>query len=80
MYTVTVIRKDQEPQRTPCVTGGDLRNAIYPVVRAEWGDISDGYHRGLITAISDARSMADIEGFAALEFGTAAITIRPHTA
>jgi hypothetical protein len=80
MYRIAIIRTDQPIERRTCTTGGDLRDAVYGLIRAEGVEIADSDHAGLIAMVGDARSMADIEGFAALEFGDAAITIRPHVA
>ncbi|NUR04245.1 MAG: hypothetical protein HOY79_49415 [Streptomyces sp.] len=80
MYRVTIIRKGQPADRRTATTGGDLRNIVYDVIRAEGSEITDSDHSGLIRLIGNARSMADVDGFAALEFGDTAITIRSHIA
>lgn len=80
MYRIAIVRKGQPADRHTCTTPGELRDIVYDVIRAEGSEIGDDDHSGLIALIGNARSMADIEGFAALEFGSAAITIRPGPA
>jgi hypothetical protein len=81
MYRIAICRKGQpNPDRRTCATGGELRDIVWEVIRAEGGAISDDDNAGLIKLVGNARDMADIEGFAALEFGDAAITIRPGPA
>lgn len=80
MYRIAIVRKGQTADHRTCQSPGELRDAVYEVIRAEGSKITDDDHSGLIALIGDARSMADIEGFAALEFGAAAITIRPGPA
>ena len=80
MYRVAIVREGRPIERRTCASGGELRDTVYELIRSQGGEIADGDHSGLIALVGDARSMADIEGFAALEFGTASITIRPHSA
>lgn len=77
MYRIAIVRPGQPAERRTATTGGDLRDAVYDLLRSQGGTIADNDHSGLIALIGDARSTADIHGFAALEFGDAAITIRP---
>jgi hypothetical protein len=79
VYSIAIVRKGQPADRRICKTGGDLRDVVYEVIRSEGSEITDGDHSGLIRLIGNARSMADTEGFSALEFGSAAIAIRPRT-
>ncbi|MEC4016046.1 hypothetical protein [Streptomyces sp. H27-D2] len=76
-YTVAIVRKGQPIERHACTTGGDLRTVVFDLIRSQGGTIGDADYSGLIAMVGRARSMADIEGFAALEFGTAAAIIRP---
>jgi hypothetical protein len=80
MYRIAIIRKDQPADRHTCTTPGELRDIVWEVIRSEGSIITDADHAGLMKLIGGARDMADIEGFAALEFGNAAITIRPGPA
>ncbi|MFE9491453.1 hypothetical protein ACFYNF_34290 [Streptomyces sp. NPDC006641] len=80
MYRIAVVRKGQPTDRRTAAGPGQLRDVVYGVIRAEGSVITDADHSGLIELIGNARDMADIEGFAALTFGTASITIRPQAA
>lgn len=77
MYRVAIVRKGQPAERHTATTGGDLRTIVYDLIRSQGGTIGDGDHTGLIAMVGHARSMAHIDGFAALEFGDTAVTIRP---
>jgi hypothetical protein len=77
MYRIAIVRKGQPADLRTASTGGELRDVVYDMIRTEGSTISDADHSGLIALIGDARSLADTEGFAALKFGTAAVTIRP---
>lgn len=79
MYRIAIVRKGQPADRRTCTTGGELRDIVWEVIRSEGSVITDADHAGLMKLVGNARDMADIEGFAALEFGGAAITIRPAT-
>jgi hypothetical protein len=79
MYTVAIKHPDKPLDRRTCTTGGDLRNAAYELIRSQGTVIADADHSGLIALIGDARSTAELEGFAALTFGDAWMTIRPAT-
>lgn len=77
MYNVAIVRKGQPADRRTCSNGAELRDVVYEVIRSEGSTITDDDHTGLITLTGEARDMADTRGFAALQFGAAAITIRP---
>ncbi|WP_405888855.1 hypothetical protein OG762_36890 [Streptomyces sp. NBC_01136] len=77
MYRIAIVRKGQPADRRTCTTPGELRDIVWEVVRAEGSTITDADHAPLMELTANARNMADNEGFAALEFGAAAITIRP---
>lgn len=77
MYRIAIVRKGQPADRRKSTGGGDLRDIVWEVIRAEGSTITDADHAGLMNLIGNAQNMADNEGFAALEFGSAAITIRP---
>ncbi|MCX4792554.1 hypothetical protein OG369_43035 [Streptomyces sp. NBC_01221] len=79
MYRIAIVRKGQPADRRTAAGPGELRDVVYGVIRAEGSTITDADHSGLIELIGSARDMADIEGFAGLEFGAASITIRPAT-
>jgi len=80
MYRIAIVRKGQPTDRRTCTSSGELRDIVWEVIRAEGSVITDADHAGLIALVGTARDQADIEGFAALEFGNAAITIRPGPA
>lgn len=77
MYRIAIVRKGQPTDRRTCTTPGELRDIVWKVIRAEGSVITDADHAGLMKLVGNARDQADIEGFAALEFGSAGITIRP---
>lgn len=76
-YAVAILRKGQDAQRLTTENGGELRTIVYDVIRSEGSEINGADHAGLTQLIGQARSMADLHGFAALKFGEASITIRP---
>jgi hypothetical protein len=80
VYRIAIVRKGQPTDRRTAIAGSDLRDIVWEVIRAEGSVITDADHGPLIEMVGAARSQADIEGFAALEFGGAAITIRPGPA
>lgn len=80
MYRIAIVRKGQPADRRTCTTPGELRDIVWETIRAEGSTITDADHAGLTELIGSARDMADVEGFAALEFGAAAIVIRPEPA
>lgn len=78
MYRIAIVRKGQNCDVRMCGDRvGDLLDIVFEVIRAEGSTITDADHGPLTTLAANARNMADNEGFAALEFGKAAITIRP---
>lgn len=77
MYTVAVKHPGKPLDRRTCTTGGELRDAAYELIRSQGSVITDADHSGLIALVGEARSTADIEGFAALIFGDAWMTIKP---
>lgn len=78
MYRIAIVRKGQPADRRICDGRGELRDIVWEVIRAEGATITDADHAPLMELAANARNLADNEGFAALEFGSAAITIRPH--
>jgi hypothetical protein len=77
MYRIAIIRKGQPADRRTCDGRGELRDIVWETIRAEGGTITDDGHGTLMELTADARNRADNDGFAAIDFGTAAITIRP---
>lgn len=77
MYRIAIVRKGQDADRRTCASTGELRDVVWEVIRSEGGTITEADHSGLIALVGSARDQADVDGFAALEFGRAAITIRP---
>lgn len=80
MYRIAIVPKGKPAERHTITSGDELLDAVYDLIRSQGSTIADSDHAGLIAVVSNACSMADIEGFAALEFGTATITIRPGAA
>jgi hypothetical protein len=78
VYRIAIVRKGQPADRRICDGRGELRDIVWEVIRAEGATITDADHAPLMELAANARNLADNEGFAALEFGSAAITIRPH--
>jgi hypothetical protein len=77
MYRIAIIRKGQTPDVRTCGDRiGELLDIVFEVIRAEGSTITDADHGPLTQLAANARNMADNEGFAALEFDGAAITIR----
>lgn len=78
MYRIAIVRKGQPADRRTCGDRiGDILDIVFGVIRAEGSTITDADHGPLTKLAANARNRADNDGFAALEFGTAAITIRP---
>ena len=78
MYRILIIRKGQPADRRIC-DAEELKHAVYGLLDAESATVTDADRLGIDGMVAAARAMADDDGFAALEFGGAAITIRPHT-
>ncbi|MEU6016911.1 hypothetical protein ABZ826_23535 [Streptomyces sp. NPDC047515] len=80
MYRVAIVRKGQPADRRTCASSKELRTVVFDLIRAEGRTITDADHSTLIRMVGDARDLADIKGFAALEIGAASLTIRPQSA
>ena len=81
MYRIAIIRKGQPTDRRTCGDRvGELLDIVFEVIRAEGSTITDDDHGPLTKLAASARDRAFNDGFAALEFGDAAITIRPQGA
>jgi hypothetical protein len=81
MYRIAIVRKGQPADIRTCGDRiGELLDIVFETIRAEGSTIADADHTPLTFLAADARAMADNDGFAALEFGNAAITIRPGPA
>lgn len=76
MYRIAIVRKGQPADRRTCDGRGQLRDIVDEVIRAEGGTIADADRVAIDWMAADALAMADNEGFAALDLGAAAITIR----
>jgi hypothetical protein len=78
VYRIAIVRKGQPADIRTCGDQiGALLDVVFEVIRAEGSTITDADHSPLTRLAANARNMADNDGFAALEFGSAAITIRP---
>jgi hypothetical protein len=78
VYRIAIIRKGQPANRQTC-NGDGLKDAVYGLLSAENATITDADRLGIDGLLAAARAMADEDGFAALEFCDAKMTIRPHT-
>jgi hypothetical protein len=78
MYRIAIVCKNQPADRRTASTGRELRDIVWETLQAEGHLVAD--YGTFTDMVADARRMADIEGFAALEFGSAGITIRPGPA
>ncbi|HEY6117126.1 MAG TPA: hypothetical protein VI172_14335 [Candidatus Dormibacteraeota bacterium] len=78
MYRIAIVRKGQPADRRTASTGRELRDIAWETLHAEGHPVTD--YGTFTDMVADARRMADTDGFAALEFGAAAITIRPASA
>ncbi|WP_372344716.1 hypothetical protein [Streptomyces sp. KL116D] len=76
MYRIAVVRKGQDPDRRICGVEG-IEDAIYGILRAEKASVTEADQLGIRGLIAGAQAMCDEQGFAALEFGGAAVTVRP---
>jgi hypothetical protein len=79
MYRIAVCRKGQ-PAQQRTANAGELRTAVYELIESQGSRVTEKDHSGIGALIDDARAMAEADGFAALEFEGAAITIRPDRA
>lgn len=76
MYCIAVVRKGQEPDRRTCGAEG-IEDAVYGILRSQNATVTDADQLGIRGLIAGAQAMCDEQGFAALEFGDAAVTVRP---
>lgn len=76
MYRIAIVRKGQQTERR---TGGtqDIEDAVYEVLRTEKAADTEADLVAIRGLIAEALTMCEAEGFAALQFGSAAVTIRP---
>jgi len=77
MLRIAIVRKGQPADRRTCANGADLLDVIHEVIRAEGSEAPAADTPGTVRLLADIRRMVDTEGFAALEFGATALTIRP---
>jgi hypothetical protein len=78
MYALALITPDQPTERRTATTGGEIRTAVWDLLRSRGVEIKDEHHSDLMYQAGAARDKADVEGFAALVFeGVGALTL--HT-
>lgn len=56
MYRIAIVRKGQPADRRICQTGGDLRDVVYEVIRAEGSEISNSDRPLIDRLLSEDRS------------------------
>lgn len=78
MYRIVIGQKGKPAERRTSTTSDELRDAAYDLIRAQGSTVADEDHAGVTQLVAAAQAMADDEGFAALEFGSGWITIRPQ--
>lgn len=78
MYRIAIVRKGQDPDLRTCGLEG-IEDAVYGIIRAEGSKVTEADHLGIRGLVAGAQAMCDEQGFAALEFGKAAVTIRPDS-
>ncbi|MXM69189.1 hypothetical protein GR925_38825 [Streptomyces sp. HUCO-GS316] len=76
MYRIAIHRPGQNTEPRTGSTGGDVRQALWDLLRTTGFDIKDEHHSDLIAMAGQLRDKADIEGFGALLVeGHGAITV-----
>lgn len=76
MYALALVTPDLLTVRRTAETGGEIRTAVWDLIRSRGVEIKDEHHRELMIQAGAARDLADMEGFAALVFdGIGALTI-----
>lgn len=75
MYAITLVRPEHTERRTG-ETGGEIRTALWDLLKAAGFDIRDEHHSELIALAGSVRDRADIEGYGALLIeGCGALTL-----
>lgn len=78
MYALALVTPDLPTERRTAATGGEIRTAVWDLIRSRGVEIKDEQQYDLMVQAGAARDLADMEGFAALVFnGIGALTI--HT-
>lgn len=77
-YRIGIVRKGQPTDRRPDLTVEEVRATVYEVIAAEGQTPTEADHAGIDNMISKAQHLANMDGFGALEIGTATVTIRSN--
>lgn len=76
MYKVTIEHPGIDDERLyTCKNGGELRNLVYDVHRAQNQEITD--HGQAIVDVGELRDRADIEGVGVLDVGAVKVRVEP---
>lgn len=76
MYVITLVRPDAPTERRTGESGGEIRDALWDLLRGAGFDIRDEHHGELIALAGDVRNRADSEGYGALLIeGCGALTL-----
>lgn len=78
MYRLTIVREGQPIERRTAISGDGLCDAVHGLVGAEGSELTDTDRSRLAELVAAARSVADAEGFGALQVDGTAIAIRPQ--
>ncbi|WP_413808151.1 hypothetical protein [Streptomyces sp. OE57] len=78
MYRLTLTRAGRPDEERTARTPGEIRNAVWDLVRAAGWTIRDEDHAHLIAASGLARSEADIHGASVAYIDGTAVTSRPY--
>lgn len=76
MYRIAIVRPDAPTEVRTGESGGEVRDALWALLRGAGFDIRDEHHGELIALAGDVRSRADSEGYGALVIeGCGALTL-----
>jgi hypothetical protein len=76
MYALALVRPGVPTDRRTAETGGEIRTALWDLVRGAGFDIRDEHHSELMNLAGDVRNRADAEGFGVLLLeGLGALTV-----
>lgn len=76
MYSLALVTPNQRTERRRAETGGEIRTAVWDLLRSRGFEVKDEHHAELMSQAGAARDLADIDGFAVLVFeGIGALTV-----
>lgn len=75
MYRIAIVRKGQQTERSIGDAQG-IEDAVYAILRTETATSAETDAVAIRGLITEATSLCEAQGFAAIKFGNSAVTIR----